>query len=107
MTRETGDGTREIMKLLENIRVVHNEREQRFEVEIDGQLSVADYELQDDRMIFTHTYTPPAQRGRGIAEKLVRTALEYARAERRKIVPACSYVAVFIERHPEFKPLLA
>jgi hypothetical protein len=89
------------------INVRHNEQEQRFEVEIEGQLSVADYELQGDRMIFTHTYTPPAQRGRGIAEKLVRTALEHARDQKRKIVPACSYVAVFVERHPEFKPLVA
>jgi uncharacterized protein len=90
-----------------SINVRHNEPEHRFEVEVDGQLSVADYELQDDRMIFTHTYTPPAQRGRGIAEKLVRAALEHARDERRKIVPACSYVAVFVERHPEFKTLVA
>ena len=89
------------------INVRHNAEEQRFEVEIEGQLSVADYELQGDRMIFTHTYTPPAQRGRGIAEKLVRVALEHARAEQRKIVPACSYVALFVERHPEFKPLVA
>jgi uncharacterized protein len=89
------------------INVRHNEHEHRFEVEIEGQLSVADYELQGDRMVFTHTYTPPALRGRGIAEKLVRAALEHARDQRRKIVPACSYVAVFIERHPEFKPLVA
>ena len=90
-----------------SINVRHNEEEHRFEVELEGQLSVAEYELQDERMVFTHTYTPPAQRGRGIAEKLVCAALDYARAERRKIVPACSYVAVFVERHPEFKTLVA
>jgi hypothetical protein len=89
------------------IHVRHNEPEHRFEVEIDGQLSVAEYELQSGRMIFTHTYTPPAQRGRGIAEKLVRAGLEYARTGNYKVVPACSYVAVFIERHPEYRPLLA
>lgn len=89
------------------INVRHNAREHRFEVEIDGQLSVADYQLEGERMIFTHTYTPPAQRGRGIAEKLVRTALEHARDEKRRVVPACSYVAAFVARHPEFEPLLA
>jgi uncharacterized protein len=89
------------------IPVRHNEDESRFEAEVDGQLSVADYQLQGDRMIFTHTYTPPALRGRGIAEKLVGTALEHARSQKRKVVPACSYVAVYIERHPELKPLLA
>jgi uncharacterized protein len=38
---------------------------------------------------------------------LVRTALEHARDQKRKIVPACSYVAVFVERYPEFKALVA
>jgi hypothetical protein len=89
------------------IEVRHNEPEHRFEVELEGQLSVADYELEGGRMIFTHTYTPPAQRGRGIAEKLVRAGLEYARAGNYKVVPACSYVAIFIERHREYQPLLA
>jgi hypothetical protein len=89
------------------INVRHNAAESRFEVEIDGQVSVADYDVAGDRMIFTHTYTPPAQRGRGIAEKLVRAALEHARQEKRKVVPACSYVAAFIDRHPEYQPLLA
>jgi hypothetical protein len=91
----------------ENIQLRHNAPEHRFEAEVEGQVSVADYELQGDRMIFTHTWTPPNQRGRGIAEKLVRFSLEHARDEHKKVVPACSYVAVFIERHAEFKPLLA
>jgi len=94
------------MKADEKIVVRHNEAGHRFEVEIDGQLSVADYQIQGERMIFTHTFVPPAQRGRGIAEKLVRVALEHARTQRMRVVPACSYVEVFIDRHAEFKPLL-
>ena len=92
---------------VQNLLVKHNAAEQRFEADVEGQLSVADYELDGDRMVFTHTYTPPSQRGRGIAEQLVRAALEHARREHKKVVPACSYVAVFIERCPEFKSLLA
>ena len=87
--------------------VRHNPAERRFEAEVDGGLSVADYLVRDGAMIMTHTYTPPELRGRGIAEKLVRAALEHARREQLRVVPACSYVAVFIERHPEFRPLLA
>jgi uncharacterized protein len=87
--------------------VRHNAAEHRFEAVVDGQLSVADYERQGNEIVFTHTYTPPALRGRGIAEQLVRAALEYARTEKLRVVPACSYVAVFIDRHAEFQPLLA
>jgi predicted GNAT family acetyltransferase len=56
--------------------------------------------------VFTHTVVPPELRGRGIAEALVRAALADARAAGRKVVPACSYVARFMERHREFGDLL-
>jgi uncharacterized protein len=91
---------------LTEMTVRHNAAENRFELEVDGQLSVADYQLRGTEMIMTHTFVPPELRGRGIAEKLVRAALEYARTERLKVVPACSYVDAFIMRHREFGPLL-
>ena len=90
-----------------DVTVRHNAAENRFEAEVDGQLSVADYQLRGTEMIMTHTYVPPVLRGRGIAENLVRAALEHARNERLKVVPACSYVNAYLKRHPEFLPLLA
>lgn len=89
-----------------SITVTHSAAEGRFEADVDGLQSAAEYELADGRIIFTHTYVPGALRGRGIAEKLVRAGLEYARAEKLKVVPACSYVAAFIARHAEYQPLL-
>ena len=68
---------------------------------------MCEYELDGDRMIFTHTVVPPELRGRGIAEKLVRAALAEARTAKRKVVPTCSYVAKFIERHKEYQDLVA
>jgi predicted GNAT family acetyltransferase len=85
----------------------HNPAEHRFEAEVEGTLSVADYQLRGADMIMTHTFVPPELRGRGIAEKLVRAALEHARTERLRVVPACSYVDAYIRRHAEFQPLLA
>jgi len=32
---------------------------------------------------------------------LVRAALDFARTERLRVIPACSYVAAFVERHPD------
>jgi len=88
------------------IRVNHNTAARRFEAAVDGRLAVADYEFDGERVVFTHTFVPPELRGRGLAEKLVRAALEWARAEQRRVVPACSYVAAFVRRHPEFGPLV-
>jgi len=89
------------------IEVKHNHVANRFEAMVDGHLAVADYVLDGERMILTHTFVPPQLRGRGIAEKLVQPALEWARAEKRLVVPSCSYVAAYIQRHPEYQSLLA
>ena len=88
------------------VMVRHNAAENRFEAEVDGRFSVADYQLRGTDLIMNHTFVPPELRGRGIAEKLVRVALEHARTERLRVVPACSYVERFMRRHKEFDPLL-
>ena len=87
------------------ITVQHNPAENRFEAIVDGLLSVADYHIADGVITFTHTFVPPELRGRGIAEKLVRTALDYARREQLRVVPACSYVGTFIRRNREYVQL--
>jgi len=92
--------------MADTLEIIHNAAAHRYEVTADGHLSVCEYELAGGRMIFTHTGVPSALRGRGIAEKLVRVALADARAAGRKVMPACSYVAKFIERHKEFQDLV-
>lgn len=87
---------------MSDISVVENPTKSRFEAQLGDNLAVADYRIEGDRMIFTHTEVPPAFRGRGIAEKLVLAGFQAARARRLRIVPLCSYVAVMLERHPEF-----
>jgi predicted GNAT family acetyltransferase len=90
-----------------SVQITHNAAAHRYEAVVDGHLSVCEYELAGGRMVFTHTVVPPELRGRGIAEKLVRAALAEARAVGRKVVPQCSYVARFIERHKEYQDLVA
>lgn len=84
----------------------HNREQHRFEVVAGEGTAVLDYVLNGRTAVFTHTEVPPALRGRGIAEDLVRTGLAWAAEEKLTVQPACSYVAKFIERHPEFAPLL-
>jgi predicted GNAT family acetyltransferase len=57
-------------------------------------------------MTITHTGVPPEVGGRGIASALVQAALDVARAEGWKVVPACSYAAVWMQRHPDYLDLL-
>jgi predicted GNAT family acetyltransferase len=90
----------------EPVPVQHNATAHRYEAVVGGHRSVCDYAMVDGRMVLTHTFVPPELRGKGIAEQLVRAALADARRAGQKVVPACSYVALFIQRNKEFQDLL-
>lgn len=88
------------------LKVVHNETDSRFEVALAGAVAVADYRLADNEtIVFHHTLVPPELRGQGIAGQLVQAGLDYARDAGLRVVPECSYVARFIDRHPEYQSL--
>ena len=89
------------------VAVTHNQARQRFEATVDGQLCVADYQLRGNVMWMTHTGVPSAVGGRGIAAELVRVALEWAAQKDYRVEPSCSYVEVYMRRHPQTLKLLA
>jgi uncharacterized protein len=67
--------------------VVHNEAKNRFEIALSGGTGFAEYRVEGDRMIFTHTQVPPQFRGRGIAKKLVLAGFDVAGKNNLRIVP--------------------
>ncbi len=82
-----------------------NPEKSRFELDLDGYISVADYVLDDGVMTFTHTETPPALQGHGAASRLIHGALMAARARGLKVRATCSFVVDYLKRHPEFADL--
>jgi uncharacterized protein len=91
---------------IDSVRVENNEAARRFEARIDEYLAVVQYRRAGDTITFIHTEVPEALEGHGIAAKLARTALEYARAHKLAVVPLCPYVASYIRRHPEYQDLV-
>lgn len=85
--------------------VTNNRTEQRYELAVDGAVAFANYRLASGSVIITHTETPPALRGRGIAAMLVKGALEQIRADGLKVVAGCGYVADYLKKNPEFSDL--
>ena len=79
----------------------------RFELDADGVTAMANYKLAGNVITFTHTEVPPQARHGGIASRLIEGALEAVRARGLKIVPRCSFVRAYLEKHPEFHDLLA
>jgi predicted GNAT family acetyltransferase len=86
--------------------VYDNRAKSRYELAIDGQIAFAEYRRADGVIAFPHTLTPPPLRGQGVAGRIVRFALEQARADNLKVVPQCWFVADFIKANPEFQDLL-
>jgi len=91
----------------DKLEVVHDPRAPRFQIEIGRWMAVLDYELEGDKMVFTHTGVPRPLEAQGIASRLAHSALEYARGQSYKVIPACVFMKVYIRRHPEYKDLLA
>ncbi|WP_371181718.1 GNAT family N-acetyltransferase [Xanthomonas sacchari] len=89
-----------------NVPIAHDPQQRRFTLEVDGHRAELDYVLEQERMVITHTGVPGPIGGRGLAAQLVSAALDHAQAQGWKVVPACSYAAVFIQRHPQYAALL-
>ena len=92
---------------LDAVPVTHNEGAHRFEATVDGLRSLLAYRLFPDRIVLHHTEVPPPIEGHGIAAKLTRAALDFARAHHLRVVPVCPYVSRFLHRHREYHDLLS
>ena len=92
---------------LDNVIVENNPQASRFEATLDGQLvAVAQYERTGNQIIFTHTIVAEAAEGYGVGGKLVKFALDQARAEALVVVPQCPFVQSYLRRHPEYGDLV-
>ena len=90
-------------------REVQNNRDaSRYELIEDGDVvGFADYRVNGDVVIFPHTVVNPERRGQGLGDILVMGALEDVRESGRRVVPACWFVAEFIDEHSQYQDLLA
>ena len=86
-----------------NAAIVHNATKQRFEIDIDGQLSVLEYTFKNHRLFLTHTEVPSALEGEGLGTKLAHAALEYARQNELTVVVICPFVQEYVSSHPEYQ----
>ena len=84
-----------------------NKAKSRFELDVEGTLAFANYRLTPSAVVITHTETPRALRGRGIASVLVHGALQLIRADGLKVIAGCGFVVDYLHKHPEFADLAA
>lgn len=88
--------------------VQHDESARRYYANLDGAEAVLDYGVVGEGTLnLWHTYVPPELRGRGVADELVRQALDDIGQRGLRVIPSCWFVRVYIDRHQRYQNLLA
>jgi hypothetical protein len=59
-----------------------------------------------DKMIIEHTEVDPSLEGRGVGLHLLKTAVEFARAHRIKIIPLCPFAKAMFDKKAELRDVL-
>ncbi|MCW2585224.1 MAG: GCN5-related N-acetyltransferase [Frankiales bacterium] len=83
-------------------------REQDYAITVDDRhAGRALFQLRDDAVVLTHTEVDPAFEGQGVGSALAKGALDDVRAQGKRVVPLCPFIARYIENHPEYADLVA
>lgn len=91
----------------ENIPLSFNESEHRFELTVENHKGFIDYKKSGNKMYLVHTEVDEELEGKGVASALVEKTLQYLEDHNYKLVPLCSYVRTFLQKHPEWNKLVA
>lgn len=87
--------------------VRNNTTRSRFELDVDGMTAYVTYHEERGAVSLDHTVVPDELGGRGVGSALARGTLNLLQQEGRKIIPRCSFIASFIEKHPAYRTLIA
>lgn len=92
---------------LENAELILNEAENQFEIAIDNQTAFIEFIRKGKKIFLTHTEVPKSLEGQGIGTALVNKTLHYIKANHLVLVPSCSFVAHYVNKHDEWQSILS
>jgi hypothetical protein len=86
-----------------DVDVTNNVAARRYEVRVGDTLAgLTTYDLEGERVVFTHAEVYPQFEGHGIGSALARAALDDVIAQEKVITPKCPFIIDFIRRHPSY-----
>jgi uncharacterized protein len=95
------------MAVAARIEVADAPERERYELSLDGEVvGFSAYRARPGLIAFVHTEVDERLQGHGLADRLIRSALEDARARGLAVLPFCPFVKAFIERNREFEALV-
>ncbi|SFQ23855.1 hypothetical protein SAMN05444144_102115 [Flavobacterium akiainvivens] len=84
-----------------------NDTLKQFELHVEGEVAYLEYFFEGKKIFLTHTETPKSLRGKGYAKELVKRSLEHTKQHKYVVVPACSFVADYVNHNPEWRAILS
>lgn len=79
-----------------------------FVIERDGErLAELTYTVAGSRVILDHTHVDDRLRGTGAGARLVAAAVQWARAEQRKLLPLCPFAKSVFDKTPAYADVCA
>jgi len=87
--------------------IIDNTSKNRFETEVETKTAFIEYKKKEGKIYLTHTKVPEELEGQGIASSMVKEVLDIIEDKKLKMVPACSFIASYVKKHPEYENLLA
>jgi len=88
--------------------VIHDEDDSRFYMELDGEEAELTYSITEKTEFdLDYTFVPEGHRNQGIADQLVKAALDHVREQKLRFVASCPVVEAYVKRHPEYQEFMS
>lgn len=90
----------------EVLELIDNTEKKRYEIHVGTEVPRVEYIRAQDKIYLTHTEVPPSLAGKGIGSKLIGAVLEDIKEKGLTLIPLCPFVALYLQRNPEWKELV-
>ncbi len=86
--------------------IYHDQDNQKFFIRINGNEGQLKYTKEGELLDFYYTYVPEEFRGKGVASKIVESALTFAWNSGFRVRPTCPFVSDYIKNHEQYLDLV-
>ena len=88
-------------------KIIDNRDMNRFELPIDGEAAaVAYYSIENGRVVLRHSEVPFEYSGQGYGKRLVHAVFELLRAEGKRVIAKCPFMASYAASNPQYAVML-
>lgn len=88
------------------LNIAHDKENQRFTLDINGELAKVDYKIRDGKMYLVYSEVPYNLRGQGIGKVLVEKTFEKLTEENYTAVAVCSYIKAVKNRSEHWNGII-